>query len=68
MKFTTSPSRSDGHYHYDVNPTPALRSSVTVIDQLLNSGELDHVECGMLRELRMDSELDDLIKSLMDYP
>lgn len=50
-----------------MNPTPALRSTVTVIDQLLNSGELDLIECGMLREMRMDSELDDLIKSLMDY-
>ncbi|CAD8104051.1 unnamed protein product [Paramecium primaurelia] len=72
LKFITSPSRSDLHqsvnFPYDCNPTPGLRSSVTIMDQLLNSGDLDSIESGMLRELRMDSDLDDLVKSLMDYP
>ncbi|CAD8074423.1 unnamed protein product [Paramecium primaurelia] len=42
LKFITSPSRSDAHqsvnFPYDYNPTPGLRSSITIMDQLLNLG------------------------------
>ncbi|KAM3129464.1 hypothetical protein pb186bvf_018456 [Paramecium bursaria] len=65
-KFITSPDRSQSQLSQYDNITPGLRSTDQIIDTILYSKQLELQENGVLREMRNDQEIQDLIKSMKD--